>query len=221
MTLSNRLSERVRSGDPVALATVIEGEGVGNHLLIIPGEESDGSLGHPDLDRVVHRDGLAELEAGRSGIRTYGPEGQTTPKIWREPPPSGCSLRAGRHHHKCGYLGLLISPPLWLGSQRFLATEFLSVMLGRSLRRAADFQWLTRFGLPGRVRYSMSVARPSGREMRSAFLPTIPNLMSRRCRVRLLPVLATSESWAVAPLMNVGLNDLLRPGSHRIMTLSG
>ena len=80
MTLSNRLSERVRSGDPVALATVIEGEGVGNHLLIIPGEESDGSLGHPDLDRVVHRDSLAELEALRSGIRTYGPEGQTTPE---------------------------------------------------------------------------------------------------------------------------------------------
>ena len=80
MTLSDRLSERVRSGDPVALATVIEGRGVGNHLLIIPGEASDGSLGHPDLDRVVHRDGLAELEAGRSGIRTYGPEGQTTPE---------------------------------------------------------------------------------------------------------------------------------------------
>ncbi|HAZ32346.1 MAG TPA: sulfurylase large subunit, partial [Acidimicrobiaceae bacterium] len=55
MTLSDRLSERVRSGDPVALATVIEGKGVGNHLLIIPGEASDGSLGHPDLDRVVHR----------------------------------------------------------------------------------------------------------------------------------------------------------------------
>lgn len=80
MTLSDQLAERVRSGDPVALATVIEGEGVGSHLLIIPGEEVEGSLGHPDLDRVVHRDGLAELEAGRSGIRTYGPQGQTTPE---------------------------------------------------------------------------------------------------------------------------------------------
>ena len=66
MTLSDRLSERVRSGDPVALATVIEGRGVGNHLLIIPDEASDGSLGHPDLDRVVHRDGLAELRRSRS-----------------------------------------------------------------------------------------------------------------------------------------------------------
>ena len=80
MTLSDQLAGRVRSGDPVALATVIEGEGVGNHLLIIPGQQAEGSLGDPDLDRVVFRDGLAELEAGRSGIRTYGPQGQTTPE---------------------------------------------------------------------------------------------------------------------------------------------
>ena len=80
MTLSDQLARRVRSGDPVALATVIEGEGVGNHLLIIPGQAAEGSLGDPDLDRVVFRDGLAELEAGRSGIRTYGPQGQTTPE---------------------------------------------------------------------------------------------------------------------------------------------
>ena len=80
MTLSDNLAARVRSGDPVALATVIEGEGVGNHLLIIPGVDAEGSLGDPDLNRVVHRDGLAELEAGRSGIRTYGPQGQTTPE---------------------------------------------------------------------------------------------------------------------------------------------
>jgi len=35
-----------------------------------------GSLGHPDLDRVVERDVLGELTAGRSGTRHYGPEGQ-------------------------------------------------------------------------------------------------------------------------------------------------
>ncbi len=39
-----------------------------------------GTLGHPELDRVVARDALAELEAARSGIRHYGPEGQTTPE---------------------------------------------------------------------------------------------------------------------------------------------
>ena len=37
-------------------------------------------LGDPELDRVVARDALAELEAGRSGVRHYGPEGETTPE---------------------------------------------------------------------------------------------------------------------------------------------
>ena len=39
-----------------------------------------GTLGHPELDRVVARDALAELEAAQSGVRNYGPEGQTTPE---------------------------------------------------------------------------------------------------------------------------------------------
>ena len=38
--------------------------------------EVDGSLGDPDLDRVALRDALGELEAGRSGIRHYGPHGE-------------------------------------------------------------------------------------------------------------------------------------------------
>jgi xanthine dehydrogenase accessory factor len=39
-----------------------------------------GSLGDPELDRVVSRDALAELEAARSGVRHYGPHGETTPE---------------------------------------------------------------------------------------------------------------------------------------------
>jgi len=80
VTVSDRLAARIRSGDPVALATVIDGPGIGGHLLIVPGSDSIGSLGDVDLDRVVLRDGLAELEAGRSGVRTYGPHGETTPE---------------------------------------------------------------------------------------------------------------------------------------------
>lgn len=80
MRLSEVLADRVRAGLPVALATVIDGPGLGSHLLIDPEREPMGSLGHPELDRVVRRDGLAELEAGRSGVRTYGPEGQITPE---------------------------------------------------------------------------------------------------------------------------------------------
>ena len=80
MSIFERLSELLRAQRPVALATVIDGPRVGGKLLIVPDDEPLGSLGHPELDRVVYRDALAELEAGRSGVRHYGPEGQTTPE---------------------------------------------------------------------------------------------------------------------------------------------
>ena len=73
----------LRAETPVALATVIEGPGIGAKLLVarIEGrEEIVGSLGHPELDRVVARDTAGELEAGRTGVRHYGPEGQATPE---------------------------------------------------------------------------------------------------------------------------------------------
>ncbi|MET0146481.1 MAG: XdhC/CoxI family protein [Ilumatobacteraceae bacterium] len=82
MTISiyERLRDHIRDERPVALATVIAGPGVGAKLLVAPGEATAGSLGDPDLDRVVGRDALAELEAARSGVRHYGPQGQTTPE---------------------------------------------------------------------------------------------------------------------------------------------
>ncbi len=78
--LFERYADRLRAATPVALATVIDGPNTGAKLLIEPGEDAVGSLGHPELDRVVARDALAELEAARSGVRSYGPEGQTTPE---------------------------------------------------------------------------------------------------------------------------------------------
>ena len=81
-----RLRDRIRASAPVALATVIDGPGIGNRLLIqpdatdAPAGADDGSLGHPELDRIVRRDALAELEAGRTGVRHYGPQGQSTPE---------------------------------------------------------------------------------------------------------------------------------------------
>ncbi len=76
------LSRRLRDQLPTALATVIDGTGArtGAKLLVVPDESPLGTLGHPELDRIVARDALAELEAGRSGVRHYGPEGQTTPE---------------------------------------------------------------------------------------------------------------------------------------------
>jgi xanthine dehydrogenase accessory factor len=59
---------------------VIDGPHVGAALLVAPDLEPIGSLGHPELDRVVTRDALGELEAARTGVRHYGPEGQATPE---------------------------------------------------------------------------------------------------------------------------------------------
>ena len=80
MTLFDDFSARLRANEPVALATVVDGPNVGAKLLVVPGAPPQGSLGHPELDRVVARDALAELEAAQSGVRHYGPEGQTTPE---------------------------------------------------------------------------------------------------------------------------------------------
>jgi xanthine dehydrogenase accessory factor len=74
------LRDRIRSQDPVSLATVVDGPNVGAKLMVTTSGEQIGELGHPELTRIVARDALAELEAGRSGIRNYGPEGQTTPE---------------------------------------------------------------------------------------------------------------------------------------------
>lgn len=76
MTLFDRLAEELRAQRPVALATVVAGPGIGKKLLVRPGEEPAGSLGDEDLDRVVARDTIAELDAGRSGTRHYGPRGE-------------------------------------------------------------------------------------------------------------------------------------------------
>jgi xanthine dehydrogenase accessory factor len=66
----------LRAQQPVALATVVEGPAVGAKLLVRPGQPPIGSLGDPDLDRVVARDALGELEAGLSSTRHYGAHGE-------------------------------------------------------------------------------------------------------------------------------------------------
>lgn len=66
----------IRNDEPVCLLTVVEGAGLGAKMLVRPGKPAIGTLGHTELDRVVERDALAELEVGRSGVRSYGAEGQ-------------------------------------------------------------------------------------------------------------------------------------------------
>ncbi len=70
------LADALRADRPVALATVVEGEPIGAKLLVEPGREPIGGLGNADLDRVVARDAVAELGAGLSSTRRYGPSGQ-------------------------------------------------------------------------------------------------------------------------------------------------
>jgi xanthine dehydrogenase accessory factor len=70
------LETALRDDLPVALATVIAGDNVGAKLLVEQGSDPIGSLGDPDLDRVVARDALGELEAGLTVTRHYGQHGE-------------------------------------------------------------------------------------------------------------------------------------------------
>jgi xanthine dehydrogenase accessory factor len=79
-----QLAADLRTAQPLALATVIASDAPsispGATLAIRPQTESLGTLGDAELDRVVTRDALGELDAARSGIRHYGPQGQSTPE---------------------------------------------------------------------------------------------------------------------------------------------
>jgi xanthine dehydrogenase accessory factor len=70
------LRDALRESRPVALATVVSGPNLGGKLLVQSGHAAIGSLGDPDLDRVVARDAAGELEAGLTSTRHYGEHGE-------------------------------------------------------------------------------------------------------------------------------------------------
>ncbi len=82
--LFDSLASAIRNQEPVALAEVVEiAEGVpasllGAKILVRPGPPPEvlGSLGDPDLDRVVVRDAVGELSAGLTATRHYGVHGE-------------------------------------------------------------------------------------------------------------------------------------------------
>ena len=76
MTLYDQLAAAIRAEEPAALATVVEGPGRGAKLLVRPDVEAQGTLGDPDLDRVVARDALGQLAGGQTEIRHYGEHGE-------------------------------------------------------------------------------------------------------------------------------------------------
>jgi len=77
----DELAAAVRDDRPVAIATVIDGPGRGQKLLVRQDGDPLGSLGDPDLDRVVARDALGELVAGVTGVRHYGPHGEARERV--------------------------------------------------------------------------------------------------------------------------------------------
>lgn len=79
-------AQRVRDNIPVALLTVIDGPHIGSMLLVAPDGQIQGTLGTSELDRVATRDAIGELEAGRTGVRHYGPQGQITPEDLSDSP---------------------------------------------------------------------------------------------------------------------------------------
>jgi len=80
------LRDALRTERPVALATITAasvedasvrgGPAVGAKLLVEPDGTVLGSLGDADLDRVVGRDALGELESGLTVTRHYGEHGE-------------------------------------------------------------------------------------------------------------------------------------------------
>nr|WP_232531171.1 XdhC family protein [Microlunatus antarcticus] len=73
------LADDVAAGRPVAVATVVRHPDpalVGRRLVVRPDGGSRGTLGSPRRDDAVVDDARGLLGAGRTGLLTYGPDGQ-------------------------------------------------------------------------------------------------------------------------------------------------
>ncbi|MEO7571053.1 MAG: XdhC family protein, partial [Acidimicrobiales bacterium] len=87
------LRAALRDQRPVVLATVVEGPGIGDKLLLVEGSQPVGGLADADLQRVVLRDADASLAAASTSVRRYGACGEaneTTVTVFFEafaPPP--------------------------------------------------------------------------------------------------------------------------------------
>jgi xanthine dehydrogenase accessory factor len=72
------IAEAVRTGTPVAVATVIEGPGqVGARRIIWEGDRAEGTLGAGErLDQAVDDDARGMLAQGVTAVRRYGAQGE-------------------------------------------------------------------------------------------------------------------------------------------------
>ncbi|CAN5683551.1 MAG: XdhC family protein [Rubrobacteraceae bacterium] len=60
---------------PVAIATIIEGPGLGSKILVTP-DDHIGTAGNPDLDKAIVEAARGLLEGGRTNTIHLGPRGQ-------------------------------------------------------------------------------------------------------------------------------------------------
>ncbi len=81
MTIYEALRDALRAHEPVGLATIVAGPNLAEKLLVRPGGEPLGTLGNAELDRVVARDALGELEAGLTSTRHYGANGEAREEV--------------------------------------------------------------------------------------------------------------------------------------------
>ena len=73
--LLRRWHEALADQSPVAIATVIEGPGLGSKLLVSP-EDHEGATGNADLDKAIIESARGLLEGGRTETVHFGPTGQ-------------------------------------------------------------------------------------------------------------------------------------------------
>jgi xanthine dehydrogenase accessory factor len=72
----DRLGAALRARHPVAVATIVDGPGLGRSLLVSPEGDPVGSMGDEGRDHAVARDAHGELGVARSGLRHYGSRGE-------------------------------------------------------------------------------------------------------------------------------------------------
>ena len=70
------LEAAIRDHVPAVLATVVDGPGVGDSVLLVEGAPVRGALANEDLQRVVLRDAAAALASGTTSVRHYGDCGE-------------------------------------------------------------------------------------------------------------------------------------------------
>ena len=73
--LLSRWHAALAGQSPVAIATIVEGPGLGNKLLVSP-EDHVGTAGNAELDKAVVEAARGLLEGGRTETRHFGPRGQ-------------------------------------------------------------------------------------------------------------------------------------------------